>query len=110
MKKLLILIIVISLLPTVAYAVDDNDSIEYSYLEETLELREQEINNLREKNKAVRRTNEMYRDSFNNLYIRLYKVIDRYISQVNDIEFLEDRIMELYLEKGYNISIKIIKR
>ena len=109
MKKLLILIIVISLCSTIVYA-DNNDSIAYSYLEETLESREQEINNLSEEIKAVRRTNEMYRDSFNNLYIRLYKVIDRYISQVNDIEFLEDRLKELCLEEGYNVSIEITKR
>lgn len=109
MNKLIFLIIVILLCSTIAYA-DNNDSIEYSYLEETLESREREINNLREEIKAVRRTNEMYRDSFNNLYIRLYKVIDRYISQVNDIEFLEDRLKELCLEEGYNVSIEITKR
>ena len=109
MNKLIFLIIVILLCSTIAYA-DNNDSIEYSYLEETLESREQEINNLMEEIKAVRRTNEMYRDSFNNLYIRLYKVIDRYISQVNDIEFLEDRLKELCLEEGYNVSIEITKR
>ena len=110
MKKLLILIIVISLLPTVAYAADDIDCIGYSYLVETLELRAQEINSLREEIKAVRRTNEMYRDSFNDLYINLYKVTDRYIDQVNDIKFLMDRLRELCLEKGYDVFIEITKR